>query len=199
MQSRLWDDEGMRLAVSVNISPRQLADPHLTTALKHALTASHAEPGRLCLEITESAAVDAGAPTLAALRQTGVRLALDDFGAGFSSLHQIRRLPPVDALKIDRSFVEDLRDGSADIAIVAAVVGMARALGMVTVAEGIHNEAQVQILRALGCIRGQGYYFGRPVAPAGIADLAKAASFGELLGTDDDGAVGSEAGQAEAS
>jgi diguanylate cyclase (GGDEF)-like protein/PAS domain S-box-containing protein len=180
-QSREWLDQGLELSVSVNISPRQLADPHLPKVLRTALATTGSDASRLCLEITESAAVDVGATALAALRESGVRLALDDFGAGFSSLHQIRRLPPVDTLKIDRSFVEELCDSSADMAIVAAVVGMARALNMVTVAEGIQTEAQVRALTELGCDRGQGYFFGRPLAPEAIAGMAKSAALGELL------------------
>ena len=181
-QARAWQDAGLELSVSVNISPRQLADPGLPHVLAAAIEESGVQRSGLCLEITESAAVEAGAP-LAALKASGVKLALDDFGAGFSSLHQIRRLPPVDTLKIDRSFVEDLGDRHADAAIVAAVVGMANAMEMVTVAEGIQTEAQVRALRDLGCDRGQGYYFGRPVPPGAIEELVRSGVCGELVGT----------------
>jgi diguanylate cyclase (GGDEF)-like protein/PAS domain S-box-containing protein len=181
-QLRAWHDEGHSLCVSVNISPRQLVDANLPDAVDAALDASGANPAALCLEITESAAVEASSLTLGALRDRGVRLALDDFGAGFSSLHQIRRLPPVDALKIDRSFVEELNRRPADVAILAAIIGMARAMGMVTVAEGIQNDAQVRALRDLGCDRGQGYYFGRPLPAAAIGKLVKTAALGELVG-----------------
>jgi predicted signal transduction protein with EAL and GGDEF domain len=182
-QLRAWRDEGYSLCVSVNISPRQLVDPNLPDVVGAALDASGADPAALCLEITESAAVEASSLTLGALRDLGVRLALDDFGAGFSSLHQIRRLPAVDALKIDRSFVEELDRRPADAAILAAIVGMARAMGMVTVAEGIQNEAQVRALRELGCDRGQGYFFGRPLGAPAIGKLVKAAALGELVGS----------------
>jgi diguanylate cyclase (GGDEF)-like protein/PAS domain S-box-containing protein len=182
-QARVWEDAGLALSMSINISPRQLSDPQLAEVLDTALAVTGADPSRLCLEITESAAVDTGVPALAALRASGVRLALDDFGAGFSSLHQIHRLPPVDALKIDRSFVEELGRRPADVAIVAAIVGMARALQMVTVAEGIQDAEQVRVLRELGCDRGQGYYFSRPVDPAAITEMARSAKLGELLGS----------------
>jgi diguanylate cyclase (GGDEF)-like protein/PAS domain S-box-containing protein len=182
-QLRSWHDEGHPLSVSVNISPRQLADPNLPNVIHSALDSSGANPAALCLEITESAAVEAGSVTLAALRGRGVRLALDDFGAGFSSLHQIRRLPQVDTLKIDRSFVEELGRHPADTAILAAIVGMARALRMVTVAEGIQNEAQARTLREIGCDRGQGYHFGCPLGAQAIVELAPAAALGELVGS----------------
>jgi diguanylate cyclase (GGDEF)-like protein/PAS domain S-box-containing protein len=182
-QARLWQDAGLGLTISINISPRQLADPALPDVVVGAIERAAADPMGLCLEITETAAVDAGDPTLSALKASGVKLALDDFGAGFSSLHQIRRLPPVDTLKIDRSFVEEIGRRPADAAIVAAIVGMARALEMVTVAEGIQNERQVRILRELGVDRGQGYHFGRPVGPGAIEELVRSGACGELVGS----------------
>jgi diguanylate cyclase (GGDEF)-like protein/PAS domain S-box-containing protein len=180
-QAREWQDAGLDLIVSVNISPRQLADPRLPEIVASAVEYAQVAEDRLCLEITETAAVDAGAPTLSALKSSGVSLALDDFGAGFSSLHQIRRLPPVDTLKIDRSFVEQLDERDRDEAIVAAVVGMARSLEMQTVAEGIQNEDQVKLLRGLGCNRGQGFHFSRPAPAETIEKLVRAGACGELV------------------
>ncbi len=103
-------------------------------------------------------------------------LALDDFGSGFSSLNQIRRLPPVDILKIDRSFIVELGQRRADSAIVAAIISMARALKLVVIAEGITRELQVRELQALGCERGQGFYFARPSEPGVITALLRAAA-----------------------
>jgi len=117
--------------------------------------------------------VSAGSAPLQELSAIGVRLAIDDFGTGFSSLDQIRRLPPVDTLKIDRSFVEDLGRRPAANAIVGAVIGMANALQLEVVAEGIEREDQLLALRALGCKLGQGFYFGRPAAPVDIVRLLR--------------------------
>ncbi len=182
-QARLWQNAGLDLTISVNISPRQLADPALPDVVAEAIERSGVDPTGLCLEITESAAVDAGDPILSGLKSSGVKLALDDFGAGFSSLHQVRRLPPVDTLKIDRSFVEEIGRRPADAAIVAAIVGMAKALDMMTVAEGIQSERQVKLLRELGVHRGQGYHFGRPVGPNAIEELVRSGVCGELVGS----------------
>lgn len=179
-QARRWNDAGHDLIMSINLSPRQLADPQLPTVVSHVLGSTGVRPEQICLEITESATVDTGIGPLVELKTLGVSLALDDFGTGFSSLNQIRRLPPVDTLKIDRSFIEDLGRAPADVAIVAAVIGMARALDLAVIAEGIEDEAQVRALRELGCERGQGFYFARPAEPAAIERLLGAAALGEL-------------------
>ena len=134
----------------------------------------------MCLEITETAAVDADMARLVELKALGVKLALDDFGTGFSSLNQIRRLPPVDILKIDRSFIEELGHRPADTAIVAAMISMAHALDLTVIAEGIEYDSQVDALKALGCERGQGFYFAHPAEPQAIDELLGAAVLGEL-------------------
>jgi len=179
-QSRAWREAGMDLIVSVNLSPRQLREPSLPSDVRRALRESGAEPERICLELTESAAVDAGAAPLGALKSLGVRLALDDFGTGFSSLDQVRRLPPVDTLKIDASFVEELGETRADTAIAAAIIGIARALGLTAIAEGIEHEAQVHALLAIGCERGQGFFFSEAVAPDDIERMVGRSMLGEL-------------------
>jgi diguanylate cyclase (GGDEF)-like protein/PAS domain S-box-containing protein len=170
-QLREWDDLGFDLQVAVNISPRQLVESNLAAVVRDSLAEFAVDPARLCLEIIESAAVSAGSAPLEELSAIGVRLAIDDFGTGFSSLDQIRRLPPVDTLKIDRSFVEDLGRRPAAHAIVGAVIGMANALHLEVVAEGIEREDQLLALQALGCKLGQGFYFGRPCSPADIVRL----------------------------
>jgi diguanylate cyclase (GGDEF)-like protein/PAS domain S-box-containing protein len=179
-QARRWNDAGHDLVMSINLSPRQLADPQLPAVVSHIVGDTGVRPQQIWLEITESATVDTGIGPLVELKTLGVRLALDDFGTGLSSLNQIRRLPPVDTLKIDRSFVEDLGRAPADVAIVAAVIGMARALDLAVIAEGIENEPQARALRELGCELGQGFYFSRPAEPSAIERLLGAAALGEL-------------------
>jgi diguanylate cyclase (GGDEF)-like protein/PAS domain S-box-containing protein len=161
-QAAAWEQAGLEIGMSINLSPIQLADPRLREAVAQAIETSGMVAKRLCFEITERAAVDAGIAPLNALKALGVSLALDDFGTGFSSLNQIRRLPPVDILKIDRSFIFELGRKPADTAIVAAIISMARALDLVVVAEGITRGSQARELIALGCDQGQGFYFGRP-------------------------------------
>jgi EAL domain-containing protein (putative c-di-GMP-specific phosphodiesterase class I) len=131
------------------------------------------EPSQLGLEITETALLEdaEGAVTaLSSLRELGVRLAVDDFGTGYSSLSYLKRLP-VDAVKIDRSFVDGLAVDGDDSAIVAAVAGMARALRLTTIAEGVENLDQLRALRRLGCDLAQGFFFTTPQPPAHITRL----------------------------
>jgi diguanylate cyclase (GGDEF)-like protein/PAS domain S-box-containing protein len=163
------------LTMSVNLSGRQLADPALPDCVADALGTSGLGPDRLWLEITESVLMDdadSSARALAALKALGVRLAVDDFGTGYSSLAYLRRFP-VDALKIDRSFVCDLDRGARDAVIVEAVVGLGRALGLRVVAEGVETPSQLARVRALGCDQAQGYYFARPAPPAGLCELLR--------------------------
>jgi diguanylate cyclase (GGDEF)-like protein len=183
-QSRLWATDQAGLQVAVNISSRQLADRHLCDAVGRALEESGLAPESLCLEVTESALMDdaeAGLRTLRRLKQMGVRLAIDDFGVGFSSLSQIRRLPPVDILKIDRSFISGLGREREDAAIVAAVIGMAHSLELTAVGEGVETAEQAAELIRLGCDLGQGHYFSRPQPADALPRLLTRASLGELL------------------
>ena len=156
--------------VAVNVSPRQLLDPHFSETVAEALAVTGLDPGRLVLEITESTAMAPNSQEqLLALRATGVRLAIDDFGTGHSSLSRLAVLP-VDTLKVDRSFVRDIPD-VGDAPLVRAMVAMAHSLGLSVVAEGIETERQRTYLTDLGCAHGQGYLFSRPVPAAGIAAL----------------------------
>jgi len=158
---------GEPLLLSVNLSAQQLAGTGLRDSLRTILGETGLDPGRLWLEITESVLlddVDAAVEALGRLRDLGVRLAIDDFGTGYSSLSYLRRFP-VDAVKIDRSFVTGLgRDPAAD-AIVAAVVNVSRALGLTVVAEGVETDEQLVALRALGCEWAQGYLWSEPLSP----------------------------------
>jgi diguanylate cyclase (GGDEF)-like protein/PAS domain S-box-containing protein len=170
-QTRVWIDAGNELTVAINLSPRQLADAGLAEMVADAIERHSIPASQICLEVTESAAVDAGNAALAGLKQLGVSLALDDFGIGFSSLNQIRRLPPVDTVKIDRSFTAELGTGPVGTAMVAAIIGMTGALGLSAIAEGIEHESQMRELLELGCEHGQGFYFAKPMEPAAIGEL----------------------------
>ncbi|NUR29227.1 MAG: EAL domain-containing protein, partial [Catenulispora sp.] len=153
------------LTMAVNLSPRQLSHGGLAKEITDTLRSSGLPPDQLCLEVTETAVheVPEEAQTvLARVSDLGVRIALDDFGTGYSSLSHLRRIP-VDALKIDRAFVNGLEREGGDTAIVAAVVTMAHSLGMATIGEGIESVAQYERLRALGCEQGQGHLFAEPV------------------------------------
>jgi diguanylate cyclase (GGDEF)-like protein/PAS domain S-box-containing protein len=165
--------DGSSLAVWVNLSARQLGDPGLVDLVADTLQRHGVDPAQLGLEITESALLEdaEGAVTaLSSLRELGVRLAVDDFGTGYSSLSYLKRLP-VDAVKIDRSFVDGLAVDGDDSAIVAAVAGMARALRLTTIAEGVENLDQLQALKRLGCDLAQGYFFTTPQPPSHISRL----------------------------
>jgi diguanylate cyclase (GGDEF)-like protein/PAS domain S-box-containing protein len=171
------------LDVSVNLSARQVAHRDLADSVAEILARTGLEPVNLRLEITESSLVEESATataTLAALSEIGVRLVLDDFGTGYSSLAYLNRFP-FDALKIDRSFVEGLGIEQERTAIVEAVIGMARALSLDAIAEGVENEAQLSELRRLGCDYAQGHLFSRPLAPQKVTELLREGGF-ELLG-----------------
>lgn len=151
-------------AVSVNVSPRQIAEGVLLGQVAAALDVSGLNPERLELEVAESslASVDIDALlTLSAIRDLGAGVGLDNFGTGFASLSMLKRLP-LTSMKIDRSLVRDLPRDCEDGAIVRAVIDTARALGFTAVAEGIETEAQRAFLVGCGCPEGQGFLFGRP-------------------------------------
>ncbi|MFD4638199.1 EAL domain-containing protein [Lentzea sp. NPDC058436] len=158
------------LELTVNLSARQLDDPWLVSAVRHATHKAGLDPSSLCLEITESALTRdpaLAARTLAALRDLGVRLAIDDFGTGYSSLAQLLALP-LDTLKIDRSFTAGLGRSDEAEAIVTSIIAMAHAVDMTVIAEGVEQVEQLEILRTLGCDQAQGFLLGRPVP---LADL----------------------------
>ncbi len=174
-QVRLWqrDHSVDGLAMSVNLSPKQLAEPELLEQVKQALGDAGLAPSRLRLEITESAVIDnqeQAFTVLESLRRLGVEVAIDDFGTGYSSLSYLHRFP-VDTLKIDRSFVSALgvEDRKADL--VRAIVSMARDLGINVVAEGVETGEQLANLRKLTCDYMQGYCFSRPLDASAAAEL----------------------------
>ncbi|HET7731587.1 MAG TPA: PAS domain-containing protein [Usitatibacter sp.] len=173
-QARAWRESGVGgIVVCVNLSASQLRDTSMIGDLKRTLQTHGCEPGWLQLEITETSMVrdvESASAVLARLRALGVRVAIDDFGTGFSSLSHLRHLP-VDVLKIDKGFVADVGvekrgDSAGGAAIVSAVIGLARGLGLDVVAEGVERKAQLDFLAAQGCHAAQGYLICPPLAAA---------------------------------
>jgi diguanylate cyclase len=167
-QAALWKQDGLDVVVGVNVSAQQLIDASIVTDVEDTLRRTGLEPTHLILELTESIFVadsEASWQPLEALRATGVRVAIDDFGTGYSALAYLGRLP-VDVLKLDRRFITDM--APADVAVLAAILTMATALGLHTVAEGIETADQWSQLRRLGCPFGQGYHLARPMDPAAV-------------------------------
>ena len=157
--------------LSVNLSRAQLCEPQLVADVQRTLQDCGMPPEALQLEVTESLAAqdDAVRQRLQALKALGLTLALDDFGTGYSSLSSLHQLP-VDLVKIDRSFVSQLETSAHHRALVKATVEVAQSLGMGTVAEGIETPGQARVLQALQCQKGQGYWFGRPMPAAALAE-----------------------------
>jgi len=174
-QAKRWRERwpGERLVMSVNLSPRQFGDRALVDSIGEILRLTGLEPSALELEITETSVMDrseAGLRALADLRSLGVRLVLDDFGTGWSSLAYLRHLP-LDTIKIDRAFVTELDETDRNVAIVQAVLSLAHGLGISVVAEGIETPLQARRLRELGCDLGQGFAWSRPLAPDRIESI----------------------------
>jgi diguanylate cyclase (GGDEF)-like protein/PAS domain S-box-containing protein len=171
---RLIDQTGMTwLQASVNVSPRQLQQADFVSQVQCALDDHRLGPESLVVEITESAIMEAGtAAILRGLKDIGVCLAMDDFGTGYSSLSHLRRFP-LDVIKVDRSFVAGLGDGQGS-SIAGAIVSLAQALGLRTVAEGIEDDDQCRAVRALGCDLGQGFLFARPMPADDLSQLLAA-------------------------
>jgi diguanylate cyclase (GGDEF)-like protein len=162
---------GRPVPVAVNLSAHQLGDPSLPAQVADALQRAHALPTDVVIEITESAVlqdVEGATERLQTLRAMGVRVSVDDFGTGYSSLSYLQRLP-IDELKIDRSFVQRLDNGATG-AIVGSIVGLAHAIGLAVVAEGIETEDQLGLLRTMACDLGQGFLLARP-QPSHEAEL----------------------------
>lgn len=175
-QVSAWRAAGLSgVRVAVNLSARQLKSDRLEADLAQAMARHGVTPDDLELEITESVFVgdsDDVGERLQRLRAMGLLIALDDFGTGYSSMSYLRKLP-VDVLKIDRSFVLDLDDDPAAIAVARAIVALATSLRLRTVAEGVETEGQLQLLTEMGCDEVQGYYFSRPVSPEALRRLVE--------------------------
>ncbi len=170
-----WDVQAGRtlpIHLCVNLSPVQIARDTVSEAVISTLAAHGVDGRRLTLELTESSIVadpERANRVLQELHDIGCRVAMDDFGTGYSSLAYLQRLP-IDILKIDRSFVTDMHENRDSVAIIRAILGLARALGMATTAEGIETIEAARTLAALGCTTGQGYHFAMPLAPDAALD-----------------------------
>ncbi len=167
-QLRSWIDGGLvsdRTTISVNVSPRQLADPHFADSVTEALARTRVSPSLLWLEVTENIMIaepELARGALEQLRAAGVRISLDDFGTGYSSLSLLQQFP-IHQIKIDRSFVSGIAEGGHDASLVRTVIAMGESLGMDVVAEGVETVQQLAALRKLGCSKAQGYLISHPV------------------------------------
>jgi EAL domain-containing protein (putative c-di-GMP-specific phosphodiesterase class I) len=172
-QMGAWRGAGTPLLnMAVNVSAVDLRDPGFADYVLEVLDETGLGPEFLELELTETVLMnhtDATAAILQGLRERGVKVALDDFGTGYSSLSYLHRFP-IDTLKIDQSFVNQISVESGGAPIVAAIISMARSLKLRVVAEGVETAAQLAFLQGLACDKAQGYYFSRPVPPAQFAE-----------------------------
>ena len=182
-QQAAWSRDGLgHLFIAVNASAHQFKRNVIVEQVRTALSEHGADANRLQIELTEHTLIEdvaTNVQTLASLRLMGIKVAIDDFGTGLSSLAYLKRLP-IDKLKIDRSFVNDLTAGNEDTAIVAAIVSLARALNLEVVAEGIETSRQLELLQDLGAQHGQGYLFSKAVAADAISDLTKTCIFEKM-------------------
>ncbi|HMJ78671.1 MAG TPA: PAS domain S-box protein [Iamia sp.] len=173
-----WQEIHPHLTVAVNLSARQLLAPDIAAVVKDVLARTGLPGSSLCLELTESVFMEDVAyfeATLIRLKALGVRLAIDDFGTGYSSLSYIQRYP-IDAVKVDRSFVDGLGTDTHDSALVAAIIAMADALELDVTAEGVETEDQLIRLRDLGCGRAQGFFLARPMPATDMAQVVAEAT-----------------------
>lgn len=175
-QSMAWQRDGLPpVAMAVNLSPRQFADPQLLSDIEAVLAETGLPPHRLELEITEGMIMgdpERAIGLLAQIKTLGVSLAIDDFGTGYSSLAQLKRFP-IDTLKVDRSFVRDITRNADDKAITEAIIMLGRKLSLTVVAEGVESGDQMALLREQGCDQMQGYHFSKPLVPEQFADLLR--------------------------
>jgi diguanylate cyclase (GGDEF)-like protein len=183
-QAAVWHEESRSVQVSVNVSARQLDHKNLLEDVQGALADSHLEPTSLTLEITETALMrdaDSTAQQLKKLKALGVRIAIDDFGTGYSSLAYLSQFP-VDVLKIDRTFVTGLSDSADSRALAHTLIQLGKTLGLQTLAEGIEEQAQLEVLRHEQCELGQGYLFARPLIAEDIQGYLQPMSARPRLG-----------------
>ena len=176
--NRSWADKGFGpFRIAVNISGAEFDDPDFVGMVKDALFSSGLDPHLLELEVTETALVhdiEQAVDVLNRIKELGVEVAIDDFGTGHSSLNYLKCFP-VDRLKIDKSFVDEIRSGDEqDMAIIKAIMNMAASFGMSTIAEGIEHAEQAEVLHANGCHEGQGYHFSKPLSVADFENLMMA-------------------------
>ena len=164
-QARIWERAGHNVRVGVNLSPSQLQSGDLATSVAEMLEITGLAPSLLELEVTEDILLvneDKALDTFRSIQDLGVRVVFDDFGTGYGSLSYLKKFP-LNGLKIDRSFVLELRAESGDAAIVGSTIGLSKQLGLSVIAEGIEDRATADLLVSMGCEEGQGYFFGRPM------------------------------------
>jgi EAL domain-containing protein (putative c-di-GMP-specific phosphodiesterase class I)/uncharacterized protein YlxP (DUF503 family) len=177
-QGRMWHTAGARMRVAVNVSPQQFQQPNLVSLIRDTLDRTGLDPHSLEIEITESTAMhnpNLTADILLDLKNLGISIAIDDFGVGHSSLNYLKRFP-IDAVKIDRSFVVDVTRGGSDAAIVSAVIAMAKALNIRVVAEGVETDEQLKFLQENGCFEFQGYLLSRPLPAEALTEMIHSAA-----------------------
>ncbi len=176
-RTKAWQDEGFEnLTVAVNLSARQFADPLLLSKLTRIIRASGLDPATLELEITESMVMSHGGAAVAvleSLKSSGVQIAIDDFGTGYSSLAYLKRFP-IDSIKVDRSFIEDIPADSDDKKITRAIIAMAHSMRLKVVAEGVETGEQLAFLRNQRCDAVQGFFLYRPIAEEAVAEVLAA-------------------------
>jgi len=174
-QGKLWLDQGHRLTLAVNLSAHQIRHQNIPLMVERALKKSGYSAERLELELTESALMQREEETVAmlhSLRAQGIRLAIDDFGTGYSSLSYLKRFP-IDVLKIDKSFVDDIPFETDDMAIVTAIIAMGQALGFQVLAEGTERPEQIEFLKEKGCTMYQGYFKSPPLPAKEFEELLR--------------------------
>jgi diguanylate cyclase (GGDEF)-like protein len=172
-QAAAWRAEGIELGICVNVSAYQLGRQEFAADVKRALQESGIEPSSLTLEVTETTImrdVAAACERLEEVKALGVRVAIDDFGTGYASLSHLQRMP-VDLLKVDRSFVAALADGDQSRELLEAILGVAQALSLSVIAEGIETSAQMATIQEMGCDMAQGFLIGRPSPPEVLESL----------------------------
>ena len=182
-QNMAWQRQGLpAMRIAVNLSPRQFADSNLLHDIRAALEKSGMAPELLELEITESMVVqnlERTMQVLEAIKSAGITLSIDDFGTGYSSMSLVKKLP-IDALKIDRSFVREIVQNTEDRAIADAIIALGKALDLTVVAEGVETLEQESFLRAHNCDEIQGYLFSRPVPADEFAEFVAGHTLTEL-------------------
>jgi diguanylate cyclase (GGDEF)-like protein/PAS domain S-box-containing protein len=176
-QARAWSDSGLGVVpVAVNVSAAEFGDKDFISGVRAVLIATGVEPANLELELTESVLMqdaESTVRTLGALKAMGVTLAIDDFGTGYSSFTYLRRFP-VDALKLDKSFVQEITEDPGDATIVSAMINIGKSLNQRVIAEGVETRGQLKFLQSHGCDEGQGYYFSHPVVAEQAGTLLEA-------------------------
>ncbi|MFS0782920.1 putative bifunctional diguanylate cyclase/phosphodiesterase [Bacillus sp. 1P06AnD] len=165
-QNKKWSEKGLGdLAISVNVSPHQLQQPHFASIVKNILSETGMKASNLHLELTENIMVENlsfSVSIMEQLQKMGVKVSIDDFGTGYSSLSYLKNLP-IDYLKIDQTFIQQLKEGTSDLAIVEAIIMMGKGLSLQIIAEGVETADQLQLLKEMDCHYAQGYYIDKPL------------------------------------